>query len=384
MVRIYKYIGGMVLGSVFGAVGLFVFIMLAGNALKDLLGLVASGVLPFGLVLEMVGLLVPYAVSFALPMGTLIGILLVMGRLSANSEITAFRCAGLSLVNLSGPGLLVGVLGTLLAGYINASYAPTAMASYRAILSDLVRTDPLRFIVEKTFVHDFPGYVIYAADNKDGVLSGFWIWELDDDGNALRILRAEEGQFSYDAAGDSLILQLRNGFTELRDAAAPNRLSDIQPILGFSEARIRLDLSEILGDAAPPRKFAHWTLAELWTERERMRRESLQHSPLAAERGMAEVEGGQLNYQISRRLAMAWSVFSLALLGVPLGIRASRSETYANIGLGLAVVMVYYVSLVVVGWFEGSVRVRPELLVWLPNIVCQLAGALLLWRANRR
>ena len=59
----------------------------------------------YALFAELLWLLVPYAFSFAMPLGVLIGILLTMGRLSANQELTALKAAGISLYSIAAPVL---------------------------------------------------------------------------------------------------------------------------------------------------------------------------------------------------------------------------------------------------------------------------------------
>ncbi|MEY3000077.1 MAG: hypothetical protein RL648_291, partial [Verrucomicrobiota bacterium] len=221
-------------------IGVFVFILITGNALRDIVGLFAEGVLPLHFFRDLLLLLVPYAFSFAMPLGVLIAILLVMGRLSANQEWTALRAAGISLWAVAAPVLFVALCGSLLAAYINAVHAPAARASYRAILNDLIREDPLRFIVPRAFIHDFPGYVLYVGEKEDDRMRQFWLWELDSQQRAVRLLRAEQGSFSFDESKDALILTLREGFTELRDAANPDNLQALQPTLSFRDATIRL------------------------------------------------------------------------------------------------------------------------------------------------
>ena len=66
-----------------------VFILVAGNALRDKLTQFMEGQFSLKFMLEMLGLLLPYAVKYALPPALLTGILLGLGRLSADSEITA-------------------------------------------------------------------------------------------------------------------------------------------------------------------------------------------------------------------------------------------------------------------------------------------------------
>ncbi len=365
-----------------GGVLLFVFLLITGNALRDIIGLLAQGTIPFSLFWRLLGLLVPYAISFAMPLGVLIGILLVMGRMSANREIIALRSAGIGLFRIAAPVLFVALAGTGLTAYINAVHAPEARSSYKAILNDLVRTDPLRFIVPQTFIHDFPGYVLYVQEKEEDRLKGFWLWELDEEKRAVRLLRAEEGSFSFDEAKDALILTLREGFTELRDPDDPDNLREQQPTLSFRDARIRLPLSGILGEANRPRGLDHYAVGDLL----RVRSAELEKAALAEtgeEREAALLLESRARYQLSRRFAMAVSVLSLALFALPLGIRVGRTETHANFALALVIALGYYLALIMVDWAERSPELRPDLLVWIPNLCAQLFGIVLLVRTNR-
>jgi lipopolysaccharide export system permease protein len=54
---------------------------------------------------------------------------------------------------------------------------------------------------------------------------------------------------------------------------------------------------------------------------------------------------------------------------MPFGIKVSRRETSANFGVVLLLALAYYfLTTVVVGWFDKSPELRPDLLVWVPNI----------------
>ncbi|MEX0325002.1 MAG: LptF/LptG family permease [Puniceicoccaceae bacterium] len=380
MLILSSYISRLVTITSLSGILLFVFILITGNAMRDIIGLLANGTIPFSLFLELLWLLVPYAFSFAMPLGVLIGILLTMGRMSANQELTALKAAGVSLYAVAAPVLFVALCGSLLAIYINTIHAPQARASYKAILNDLVRTDPLRFIVPRTFIHDFPGYVLYVGEKDEGRMKEFWLWELDEQKRAVRLLRAEEGSFAFDEATDSLILTLAEGFTELRSKSNPDDLQAIQPTLSFRDARIRLPLASLLGAANQPKRLSNYKMDELLQrkdEAEALVAASSSPDAVAA----ARADELRVQYHISRRFAMAASVFSLALFAVPLGIRVSRTETHANFAVALAIAMTYYIVLVVIGWLENSPHLRPDILVWMPNMVAQALGFWLLIRA---
>ena len=102
-----RYILRSVLGTCAGAVGLFAFVLVLGNAIRDLLSYVLAGQLELGAFARLVAMLVPFVISYALPMGMLTGVLLTLGRLSADSEITALRAAGIGLTRIARPVLVL-------------------------------------------------------------------------------------------------------------------------------------------------------------------------------------------------------------------------------------------------------------------------------------
>jgi lipopolysaccharide export system permease protein len=356
------------------AVGLFAFILMVGNAVKDLLGYVVAGQIKLETFAELVLLLLPFVVAYALPIGMLTGVLLVLGRMSAEHEVTAIRAAGLGLPWVARPVLLLGVLGVLLGLVFNFQFMPWARVVYHTELASAVRTNPLSFIVPRTFIRDFPGRVLYVGEKRGKTVKDFWMWELDGQGGVRNFAHADSGSVDYDEATDELVLNLNDVQVESMSAKpGPDDFAEPQAYGHFGRFPTRLSLRRLFGPVVVHRKLQWYTFAELMAEWRRLAR------PAAAQ----TLERMKVQMVIQDKFATAFAVFTFALIGVPLGIKVSRRETSANLGVALALAMTYYFITVIIGWLENRPELRPDLLIWLPNLIFLGVGLWLFWRVDR-
>ena len=97
-----------------------------------------------------------------------------------------------------------------------------------------------------------------------------------------------------------------------------------------------------------------------------------------------EKERGQMlaMTQLMSHLASAFSVFSLAFLAVPLAVRVGRSETFVNAAIALAIALSYYLLTSIAAYIKDP-NFRPDLLIWIPNLIVVGLAWFLLRRAAR-
>lgn len=362
------------------AMGLFIFVLLVGNVLREVAGLVAGGKLDIITFFKLIGLLIPYVASYALPLGMLTGTLIALGRLSSQQEIVAMKAAGISLYQIASPVFLISFIGMVLGVVVNLHYAPQSRLASKLLMAEAITQNPIGFIEEKRFIDDFPGYVIYMGARDGQTMQDFWIWELDQEKRVTRFVRAAEGELDFDKVRNELVLTLKDGTAEIRSQKNPESFGDSMPdSLFFGELPLALPLDQLFGETGKKRRVRtkEMTFAQLMDKRE----QTLEAEALAGT-GMSE-DRLKVQVHLQKNFAMAFSVFSLAIFGVPLAIQVGRKETYANLAIALIIAMSYYFLMIIVSWMEDVPALRADLLIWLPNIIFQGVGFWLMRRASR-
>jgi lipopolysaccharide export system permease protein len=260
---------------------------------------------------------------------------------------------------------------------------PHARVSYEREFADALRANPMSFIVPKTFVRTFKGSVIYVGEKQGSVLRDIWLWQLDDQQRVQRLIRAESGRLDYDEASNSLVPTLTNAKTEERNAIDPEDFSK-SPKAPSAEKieEVRLSLDRYFGHEGVRVKREWLTYDQLQAERDRLA--TLPVSPDKEKAKVAQQEQMKLAIVYHDKVNLAIAVFSFALIGVPLGIRVSRRETSANLGLALGLVLSYYVLTVMVKWLDRHPEYRPDLLLWLPNLLFLALGVWMFTRIEQR
>ncbi len=190
------------------AVGLFVFVLVLGNVMREVLDRMASGQIDLPMFGYLLVNYIPGVIPYALPLGLLTAVLLVVGRMCAQREYTAMRAAGLSLWSLAAPIMVAACLGALLCLFINIDYAPAADHAVKVALANLVRQDPSRLFLPGSYVRDFKGYVIRAGGREGSKLLDVWIWKLDDQGRTVTFVHGSPGHLEYNSVTDVLTLVL--------------------------------------------------------------------------------------------------------------------------------------------------------------------------------
>ena len=360
------------------ATGAFVFVLVAGNILQQVLGAVAAGRIDAWQALQLVGLLFPTVIPYALPMGILTGVLMTFGRMGAEGEITAMKSAGLSLWRLAAPLWLTLGLALPLCLWLNLEAGPRSEARFQEIVAGTASQNPAALIVPGRLNQQFKGFIVKAGAKDGDVLRDFWLWRVDEKGVVQESVAADEARLvaTWDARGASIVRVTLKDPKVVRygPAAAP----------GAKEATHSLADSTVVEiPRENPDKAGFQKRLRMMTAEELLQAMEvgwqLPPDALATER---EKERAMLKTQLMFRAATAVSVLTLALLAVPLAVSVGRSEVNVNAVLALAVSLGYYVLTSAATWVKTP-SLHPEALVLVPNVVLIGLAIALMRRAVR-
>ena len=154
------------------AIGVLTFGM-AGAQLIRIFDSLAQGI-PGSVALEMLIYSLPHALCFTLPWASLVAIMLVFGRLSADSEITAMRACGVSILQIVAPLIVTTIIFTAICLQLQLNTGPRTMEKARNLGMEVVVNHPLALFTPGMPVNmeDFmPGTSLYFAskDAEDNI-----------------------------------------------------------------------------------------------------------------------------------------------------------------------------------------------------------------------
>jgi LPS export ABC transporter permease LptG/LPS export ABC transporter permease LptF len=343
---------------------LFTFILFM-RYLLPLMELTVRGVASPLDILRLIGYLLPGFLSFTIPMAVLVGILLGLSRLAADSEITAMRASGLGVLTFV---RIVSIFAIFfwIVGLANSLYVAPRAAQALLHYEDASKTSQATVAIQpRVFYEDFKNYVLYAQDVIPGA-NGTAIWhhvfiaDLTKPASP-RIITANEATVLSGGA-QTLRLELANGS---RHEISPTeydiftfKTTELPMQTGQQEEGSHLTRLNTRNEAID--------LHELWR---------LAHTPGAAARPYL--------IELHNRFAFPTACLVLMLVGVPLGLSSKRGGKGAGFVVTLGLVFVYYFLSSVGIALARQGKVSPGLGVWGANILFALAGLLLLQQISR-
>src|SRR6204780_1062517 len=352
-----KYIGREV-GShaILGlAVFTFVFFLPQLVRLMDLVVRHSGGV--FTVALIFLCSLTP-VLAFTIPMAVLVGVLIGLGRLSADSEIVALHASGISLRRLLVPIGFVALSCSLATLVLTFWLSPAAIRTLQRLEERLLLTQAPYAIQPRVFNEQVPHFILYVQDVEAAATRWRGVF-LATSGQAstTNVTIAQDAQVVANAGNNKFELHLGSGSTHEYDPRAPQHYN----VTTFGQSEIPVEISS---PVEGPKNAA-----VLDSERS--------ISELLAEKGP---HWRDARVEFHRRIPFPAACLVFALLGVPIGVRPRGGGRAAGLILTLVLIGGYYFLFVTGAHMAQQGSIAPWAGIWAGNIAGLILGMIFLRR----
>jgi LPS export ABC transporter permease LptG/LPS export ABC transporter permease LptF len=353
---------------------LFTFIIFTRD-LGKILEFVVRDSASYADVVRIIAYTLPNALVVTIPMAVLVGILLGLSRLAADSEITAMRASGLGAIDFVRIVSIVSAVALAL-GLFNSLYlAPRAAAGLIALGESLKSSQASFEVQPRVFYEEFKNRVLYIQDVTPAAGAAVWqhvfLADLTEPADphittAAQAIVVNGTPNTPDA--QTIRLHLLNGGQHDTSPNDPNQYN----ITTFTTTDIPIE-TEAPEDAHLGRvntPIQALSLPELW------RRGNAQAATNGRDASIYRIE-------FNKRFSYPFACLVLMLVGVPLGISSKRGGKSTGFVLTILLVFIYYFLSLVGGAFAQSGKLSPFLGVWGANLLFAAAGAILLYQMSR-
>lgn len=278
---------------------------------------------PVKVVFEMLANMAPRFVGYGLPIGLFLGIVLAFRKLSLQSELDAITSAGLGLVRLLRPLMMLATFLMLVNIYLVGWIQPYAQYTYDSLIFEL-RSGALGASIKVGEFVDVGNNTILRIEesrNQGAELIGIFLERREANGNSIAV-SAKHGGFYSTPDEQTILLRLFDGvLVDLNDTSARPR------VLTFARQDLKIKLPEIVDFHARGGAEKDMTFTELWQNMDDEKR--------------TQDERNAISGQFHWRLMHSLSFLILPFLAMPLGITNKRNPKSTGLVIGMAILIIY-------------------------------------------
>ncbi|MBQ8570702.1 MAG: LptF/LptG family permease [Kiritimatiellae bacterium] len=374
MNTIHKYISNQFLLTFFMALVVLSFVMSVGLIFKAV-SLISRGA-STEIVLRFIWGGFPFTLSYSIPISLLVCSLLVFGRLSSDSEIMAMRACGVSLFDIMRLPLLISLLLSIFCLYLNNNVSPESSYS-RKTNRNAIGVNEVAAMIE-------PGKTIKSEDFGDGIsifvkerdgknLTNVRIVEpLDTESGAYRELSAQRAEMTAEENNSILKIDLYDVIINTFSASGIKDMTSVKAASLPFQLSIKDEKQKSAIPTRRPKDKPSWQLAadlqldNKFPTEDQNKRKNLARSKV----------------EIFSRISLAFSCFCFVLIGIPLGIKQHRKESYVGLGLSLAVAGGFYLFAILGESLAKHQSSMAHIVVIIPVFICIGLGSYLIKRGN--
>lgn len=166
--------------------------------------------IPPSLIWQLTLALIPNVIAFTCPMAVLVGTIIGLSKMQRDSELVAIRAAGVGNLQITIPIIILGILLSVFAFFVNLKGVPFAARMVRSVALQTAIKKLESPIEPGVFNTEVAGYTIYVkgGDLANGTWKNIFIYNDDDANGLVRLITSSNGRI--DVTGESSELVLEN------------------------------------------------------------------------------------------------------------------------------------------------------------------------------
>jgi len=287
--------------------------------------------------------------------------------MSADSEITAMRACGISILQIISPVIIITFILTCICLYLQLDVSPTCTYKARSLIYKVGIDQPLS-ILEPGRPIEFENNHIYIDDKTStNDIKDIQVFKMNpSSGRVDEDITASKGRIEADKEKQILNIILENA-----KIVSFSRGDSQQPTRTFSEKMVfAIDYGQNFNKVKIGKEINFLSFKEIFGR-------------LVLDKGRG-VDTTKVEVELNQRIALALSPIAFMLLGIPLAIRTSRKET--SVGLFLSVIMAgaYFSLVMVCDALSNYPQLYPQILLWIPNVAFQIFGLVFIFRIAQK
>lgn len=152
-------------------------------------------------------------IPMSLPLAILLAALISFGNMGERLELLAIRAAGISLIKIFRPLIVIVTLLSCMSFYFQNVIGPASYVKLYTLIWSMKQTSPELEIPEGAFYNEIQGYNVYVKhkDQNTGMLKDVMIYTLGEGFENARIILADSGRLDMSADKEHLVLSLYSG-----------------------------------------------------------------------------------------------------------------------------------------------------------------------------
>ncbi len=298
---------------------------------------------------------IPEIISQIFPVVVFMSLLFTLGGLTKYNEITAMMSSGISLLRISAPLLILGIILSFAHFWFTESAVPYFSRKHYEAKDYYLNKGSKFHRKMNEFVYQEKNSIVYISsfDSKTGVAAGVSIQNIKNE--------------SIDSRLDAESMKYKNGKWKLVNLTRRKFIADSTSYEKLDSVIIGLDFEpkDIAEIELKPIEMGYFELDEYITKKK-------------------ELGADMTKWEVEKMSKMSYSAITLILIliAIPLSTGRARSATSVNFGISVGIAFVYYLLIIMFKNWGAVGQLNVIVSSWAPNIIFGMAGLFLIRRAK--